>query len=182
MYPTSIPDGTGPTVSVTCSLRDSFDKRNKKREKSKPGSFLSTSQRFCGGVFDSKSGSNELGPGAYNIATTKVAQLPPRSRSKPKPTLPQSARFNTSPYGQNDEVGPGSHEIAGSLMKKTFNVTFGGGGCTPAHAGRVARGANRIRKMETNLDQAQGLPATTTLEDTMSREHNKSPAAVSAVA
>lgn len=70
--------------------------------------------------------SDEPGPGSYNIAVIRAHQPTLRSRSQPKPTFPQSVRFDDKRSGHDSTVGPGSHEVAGSLIKKTFNITFGG--------------------------------------------------------
>lgn len=108
-------------------------------------SFLSTSDRREGGAFELKDTGNIPGPGAYNIAVAKAPAPPPRSRAQTRSRLPQEERFST-PGSSQGEVGPGSHEIAGSLIKKTFNITFGGAS-TPAGAGRMAHRGLHARKV-----------------------------------
>lgn len=115
--------------------KDSFDDIVERGTKSKSKPFLSTTDRREGGAFEVKETASIPGPGAYNLES-KPAVPPPRSRAQTRPRLPQRARFDNMD-SQND-VGPGSHEVSGSLIKKTFNITFGGA-CTPAGAGRVHR-------------------------------------------
>lgn len=126
--------------------KDCFDAIVEKGAKSKTiRSFLSTADRREGGAFERKDTGNIPGPGAYNIAMSKAAAPPPRSRAQTRSRLPQGERFSATGLLQS-EVGPGSHEIAGSLIKKTFNITFGGA-CTPAGGGRMAHRALHARKI-----------------------------------
>lgn len=139
-------------------LKDTFDQIVEKGAKSKTKSFLSTTQRFDRGVFDIKGVGDKPGPGAYNVNMVKVAAPPPRSRAQSRSTLPQCARFS-APIEPQNSVGPGSHDIAGSLIKKTFNITFGGASVL-AGAGRVA---HRVYQARTQGDVSQvvaGSPAT----------------------
>ncbi len=124
--------------------KDSFDAIVERGSKSKSKPFLSTTDRWEGGAFEVKENVHIPGPGSYNL-TSKAAVPPPRSRAQARPTLPQGARFETMD-AQND-LGPGSHEISGSLIKKTFNITFGGA-CTPASAGRVIHRPSFARKAQ----------------------------------
>lgn len=126
--------------------KDCFDAIVEKGAKSTViRSFLSTSDRREGGAFELKDPGDIPGPGAYNIAVAKAAAPPPRSRAQTRSRLPQGERFST-PGSSQGEVGPGSHEIAGSLIKKTFNITFGGAS-TPAGAGRMAHRGLHARKV-----------------------------------
>lgn len=139
--------------------KDSFDDIVEKwaRLKSKP--FSSTSDRREGGAFELKETENIPGPGAYNIAVAKQAAPPPRSRAHTRSRLPQGARFGTT--GSQSAVGPGSHEIGGSLIKKTFNITFGGA-CTPAGTGRMvhrALHAQKIGESSKFLDEVPSVSA-----------------------
>lgn len=115
------------------------------KSKSKP--FLSTSDRREGGAFEVKDSRRIPGPGAYNITAGKIGLPPPRSRAQAKPTLPQGARFAATVSRTENTVGPGSHDIAGSLIKKTFNITFNGA-CTPAGVGRAIHRVFRMQKQE----------------------------------
>lgn len=132
--------------------KDSFDDIVE-RGKSKSKPFSSTTDRREGGAFEVKEMGSIPGPGAYNLKS-KPAVPPPRSRAQTRPRLPQGARFDTMD-SQND-VGPGSHDISGSLIKKTFNITFGGA-CTPAGSGRVHR-ASLARKNDHARDLSGGVP------------------------
>ena len=123
--------------------KDSFDDIVERGTKSKSKPFSSTTDRREGGAFEVKETARIPGPGAYNLES-KPAVPPPRSRAQTRPRLPQGARFDT--MDSRNGVGPGSHEVSGSLIKKTFNITFGGA-CTPAGAGRVHR-ASLARKNE----------------------------------
>lgn len=98
---------------------------------------------------------NIPGPGAYNLAVSKAAMPPPRSRAQARPRLPQGARFDT--MGSQNDVGPGSHDISGSLIKKTFNVTFGGAS-TPAGAGRVVHRTAFRKAEELRRKLSDGAP------------------------
>lgn len=139
-------------------LRDTFDQIVARGIKSKTKSFLSSTQRFHGGLFEVKGVGDDPGPGAYNVDVVKVAAPPPRSRTKRTSRLPQCARFSARTEAKNS-LGPGSHEIAGSLIKKTFNITFGGAS-VPAGAGRVAHRVYQARKQGSISQMAVGAPAT----------------------
>lgn len=145
-------------------IKDSFDQIVEKGAKSKIRSFSSTSQRFDGGVFDLKDVGDRPGPGAYNVDTVKTAVPLPRSRAQLTSRLPQCARFGSNGVAPKSTVGPGSHEIAGSFIKKTFNVTFGGA-CVPAGAGRVAHRVFQISKLKDCDIQLVGLPTTRGAEE-----------------
>lgn len=134
-------DASAVTPATQYLRKDSFDDIVERGTKSKSKPFLSTTDRREGGAFESKETASIPGPGAYNLES-KPAVPPPRSRAQTRPRLPQGGRFDTM-NSQND-VGPGSHEVSGSLIKKTFNITFGGA-CTPAGASRVHR-ASLARK------------------------------------
>ncbi|CAM9269981.1 unnamed protein product [Scytosiphon promiscuus] len=123
--------------------KDSFDDIVERGAKSKSKPFLSTTDRREGGAFEVFDLGSSPGPGAYNLATSKPAAPPPRSRVQARPRLPQGPRFETSSH-END-VGPGSHDISRSLIKKTFNITFGGASC-PAGASRVVHHRARCTK------------------------------------
>lgn len=128
------------------------------KSNSKP--FLSTSDRREGGAFQVKDASRIPGPGAYNITVAKIGLPPPRSRAQAKPTIPQGARFATTVARTENTVGPGSHDIAGSLLKKTFNITFNGA-CTPAGVGRAIHRVFHIQKPEESgltIDREQPSP------------------------
>ncbi|CAM9212731.1 unnamed protein product, partial [Hapterophycus canaliculatus] len=115
--------------------KDSFDDIVERGAKTKSKPFLSTTDRREGGAFEVvEMGSTSPGPGAYNLVISKTAVAAPRSRVQARPRLPQGPRFEMSLCESN--VGPGSHDISRSLIKKTFNVTFGGA-CCPAGASRV---------------------------------------------
>lgn len=90
------------------------------------------------------------------MTVVKPAQPPARTRSQPKPTLPQSARFCDIAEAEKFTVGPGSHDVAGSLIKQTFNVTFGGK-CVSAGIGRVAQGTFHTRKPSDGTDFPGGV-------------------------
>lgn len=135
--------------------KDSFDDIVEKGAKSKSKPFLSTTGRQEGGAFEVKETGSIPGPGAYNLAVSKAAVPPPRSRAQARPRLPQGARFDT--MGLQNIVGPGSHDISGSLIKKTFNITFGGAR-TPAGAGRVIHRAAFARKTEDLRKCSDGVP------------------------
>lgn len=113
--------------------KDSFDDIVEKGSKSKSKPFLSTSDKRKGGAFQLKETEDIPGPGAYNVTAPKAVP-PPRSRAQKNSKLPQGGRFGTA--GSQSAVGPGSHDIAGSLIKRTFNITFNGA-YMPAGAGRV---------------------------------------------
>lgn len=125
--------------------KDSFDDIVERGTKSKSKPFLSTTDRRDGGAFEVKGTRGIPGPGAYNLAASRTAVPPPRSRAQTGPRLPQGARFGH--MGSRNDVGPGSHEISGSLIKKTFNITFGGA-YTPAGAGRLVHRASFARKTQ----------------------------------
>lgn len=113
--------------------KDSFDDIVEKGSKSKSKPFLSTSDKREGGAFQLKDAEDIPGPGSYNVTAAKAVP-PPRSRAQTNSKLPRGARFGTA--GSQSAVGPGSHDIAGSLIKRTFNITFNGA-YMPAGAGRV---------------------------------------------
>lgn len=123
------------------------------KSKSKP--FMSTSDKREGGAFSLKETENIPGPGAYNITVSKSAMPPPRSRSQTKSRFPQGARFHTA--RSQSAVGPGSHEIAGSLIKKTFNVTFNGAS-TPAGSGRIMHRTFYARKDRDSISPFGSVP------------------------
>lgn len=139
-------------------LKDTFDQIVERGIKSKTKAFLSTTQRFHGGLFDVRGVGDDPGPGAYNVDVVKVAAPPPRSRTKQTSRLPQCARFSAR-TGAENSLGPGSHDIAGSLIKKTFNITFGGASI-PAGAGRVAHRVYQARKQGNSSQMTVGAPAT----------------------
>lgn len=151
-------DHAGKSPITHYVRKDSFDEVVEKGSKSKSRSFLSTSQRFERGAFDSKDIGDKPGPGAYNVAVVKTAVPPPRSRSQPRSRLPRSLRFGNTLESYNS-VGPGSHEIAGSLIKKTFNITFGGA-YTSSGAGRVVHRVIHDRKPEGEPRLVVALPGT----------------------
>lgn len=117
--------------------KDSFDNIVEKGSKSKSKSFLSTSDKREGGAFQLKDAEDIPGPGAYNVDVVKAIP-PPRSRAQLNSKLPRGARFGVA--GSQSAVGPGSHDIGGSLIKRTFNITFNGA-YMPAGAGRVVHSA-----------------------------------------
>lgn len=122
--------------------KDSFDNIVEKGSKSKSKSFLSTSDKREGGAFQLKEAEEIPGPGAYNVAIAKAIP-PPRSRAQLNSKLPRGARFGMA--GPQSAVGPGSHDIAGSLIKRTFNITFNGA-YMPAGAGRVVHSVFHSQK------------------------------------
>lgn len=123
--------------------KDSFDDIVEKGSKSKSKPFLSTTDKREGGAFQLKDTEVIPGPGAYNVAVAKAAVPLPRSRAQTNSKLPRGARFGTA--GSQSAVGPGSHDIAGSLIKRTFNVTFNGA-YMPAGAGRVVHSVFQSQK------------------------------------
>lgn len=123
-------------------MKDTFDRIVERGARSKSKPFSSTSDRREGGAFEVRESSRMPGPGAYNIFNRKAPVPPPRSRAQTTSRFPQGARFGT--IKSQNSVGPGSHEIAGSLIKKTFNITFGGASI-PAGAGRVVHQACHAR-------------------------------------
>ncbi|CAM9307433.1 unnamed protein product [Ectocarpus sp. 12 AP-2014] len=141
----SAPDACMNPPATQYVRKDSFDDIVERGTKSKSKPFLSTTDRRDGGAFEVKGTRGIPGPGTYNLAAPRTAVPPPRSRAQTGPRLPQGARF-THMASRND-VGPGSHEISGSLIKKTFNITFGGA-YTPAGAGRLVHRASFARKTD----------------------------------
>ena len=155
-----------------------FDDIVERRSNSRSKPFLSTSDRRKGGPFEVKTPEMIPGPGTYNVAMAKVAVPPPRSRAQTKSTLPQGARFSTIARSESP-VGPGSHEIAGSLIKKTFNITFGGLR-TPGGAGRIIHRLPQVRKHEeldrtVAIDRLSSLstPDNTAILETLGIESSK---------
>lgn len=135
--------------------KDSFDDIVE-RAKSKSKPFLSTTDRREGGAFEAVEMGTSPGPGAYNLAISRTAVPPPRSRVQARPRLPQGPRFEASSRGS--DVGPGYHDISRSLIKKTFNITFGGA-CCPAGASRVVHHrASFARKTKDARRLSSGSP------------------------
>ena len=151
--------------------KDSFDNIVEKGSKSKSKPFLSTSDKREGGAFQLKETEDIPGPGAYNVTVAKAVP-PPRSRAQTSSKLPRGARFGTA--GSQSAVGPGSHDIAGSLIKRTFNITFNGA-YVPAGAGRVVHSVFQSQKLGDLRKSLGGAPSDVSLRDKEAVEMFTSP-------